>query len=244
MLGYLLSGATLWANGLQVAPTSLNISADHQATELWLSSTAQIDNPPPMTAQIRVFKWIQTENKDRLISTSDIVVSPPFVTITKKVAQLIRIVRSQENKIVNQKNPSDEISYRIIVDEIPTQDTHTPGLQFVMHYSIPLFVQPQSAKNQVIQLSKENLAWHFVKKDNKVLLQVINNGPIHIQLMDVNFSNKTTTKNISHGLLGYVLPHSQMEWKTNLKPENILSGGMISLTLNGKEHVTVPITTQ
>lgn len=234
------SGATL-SNGLQVAPTSLSLEKGRPAAELWLSSSAQVAHFTPMNAQIRIFRWTQINGEDRLLPTQDLVVSPPFVRLeVEKKNQLVRVIRNtqaaQEEGPVDL--PGDERAYRIIVDEIPGEEKSAAGLQFVMHYSIPVFVQADGAPSPVDSTSPlPPLVWSWVIVNGQAWVQVENPSAIHAQLAAVVFTDAGGSKHVlTSGLLGYVLPHNKMQWKTSLTPSQNKLKGTFFATVNGHEN--------
>jgi fimbrial chaperone protein len=272
-MGMLWSGATL-GNGLQVAPTSLTIGAKDPAAELWLRKTTQVSTTAPLNAQIRVFRWVQIDGEDRLLPTQDLILSPPFVQLDGGQQQLVRVIRNTAGAEIEQSAHTtdgtassssnsadaanqDEQSYRIIVDEIPSGNVTASGVQFVMHYSIPVFISAHpspdtlsaQASNSIqrdttpdAQTDLPRLAWSWVIQDGIAWLQVKNLDVIHAQLADVIFQdNQGQRHSLSKGLMGYALPHGTMRWKTNISPSLTQHPGTLSLTLNGHEAITTAI---
>jgi P pilus assembly chaperone PapD len=125
----------LRAASLQVAPTSLQLSARQNAEALWVSNSGSA----PVSVQARVFRWTQRDGRDQLDPTSDLVVSPPMQSLAAGQQQLIRVVRAQPEA------PDAQLSYRVIVDEVPTLDPNRQGMQFVLRYSLPVFIQPDGS---------------------------------------------------------------------------------------------------
>ncbi len=62
---------------LQVAPVMLNLNATQRATALYLTNTGS----EPIHAQIRVYDWSQSQGKDVLTLTDDIVSSPAVTAL-------------------------------------------------------------------------------------------------------------------------------------------------------------------
>src|SRR5690606_35050558 len=118
---------TAIAASLQVAPTSLFIDAERNADGLTLSNSGA----QSLYAQVRVFRWSQVDGEDRLEPTTDVAISPPMVELPLGGEQLVRVIRPISP-------PTEmESSYRVIVDEIPTQDADDDQrLCFVLRYSV------------------------------------------------------------------------------------------------------------
>ncbi len=62
--------------------------------------------------------------------------SPPFITMQAGQSQIVRL-------LVKAPPTDKELSYRLLFDEIPST-TEGPGVRLVLHFSVPLFVEPPS----------------------------------------------------------------------------------------------------
>lgn len=239
--GVLWSGVSL-SNGLQVSPTSIKMTTTQPAAELWLSKTTQIKNPSPMHAQIRLFKWTQSDGKEFLKPTDEILASPPFIAISGDKPQLVRIIDNLvQNKILDKESLKDqntpERAYRIIIDELPDMELEPKaGLDFVMHYSVPVFIgNSGSSVDESFNLSDLHFSWSQEK--GKVFLNVKNDGNVHVQLVDViGYVKDQQLKVLTKGLMGYVLPHSQMHWFLPISLEDSQKTEKIQLKINGHEE--------
>jgi fimbrial chaperone protein len=63
------------AASLQVAPTSVQLTAEESAQGLWLSNSGD----KPLQAQVRVFRWHQKDGEDLLDPSDKIAISPSLV---------------------------------------------------------------------------------------------------------------------------------------------------------------------
>lgn len=184
---------------LQVAPTTLTLQARQTADGLWLSNSGDA----PVQVQLRVFRWTQADGKDVLETTRDLVVSPPIQTLPPGEQQLVRVIRTQPVP------PVAETSYRVIVDELPVDQDAQPGLRFVLRYSIPIFVVPESAAKPGAVLSTRLVTLD----DGNAAIQVSNSGTQHAQLADLGFIGPSGEREtVIAGLVGYVLPGQTMRW--------------------------------
>ena len=215
----LCSGA-VQAGGLEVSPTSLQLSPQAHSEELWLSNVGNT----PMSAQVRVFSWAQKEGADYLAPTTALTISPPLLQIAAGAKQLVRVIRSGP-----QPAPGQELAYRLIIDELPVQDTAMPapapigktraGIQLQMRYSLPVFIGTaptgEEGKQLRWQLQKTPEQWHF---------SVENTGPVRAQVADLEYrSSQGTLHPVQPGLLGYVLPGSRMQWSVPAPPTTLIS---------------------
>lgn len=222
LIGSGLASGTLAASGLQVSPVSLTLTPAQAADGLWLSDTGT----DPLHAQVRVYRWFQRDGQDQLEPSRDLVISPPMLQIDAGSRQLIRVIRTGAPP----SGPSaTEASYRVVIDELPaTSDKR--GVQFVMRYSIPVFVEPVGAQ------TSHSLHWSLGKADGHAFLEVTNTGTGHAQLAQLSFVDHAGHRiELAPGLLGYVLPGATMHWTLKAPAEAFNEGGTLDGMVNGQK---------
>ena len=186
------------AASLQVSPTSIFIAAERTASGLTLSN----GGTQPLHAQVRVFLWSQANGEERLEATTDVAISPPMLELPPGAQQLVRVIRLTPP-------PADvEQSYRIIVDELPEgrAAVEGQGLQFVLRYSIPVFLSPLNPA--ISPLLHTTLSY----ENGETFLEVGNQGNGHAQLSDLALVRADNRQLIAPGLSGYVLPGQRRRW--------------------------------
>jgi len=215
-----LAMAPAGAAGLQVTPTTLTLQAKQRADGLWLSNTGS----KPLQAQVRVYRWIQENHEERFEATRALAISPPMLELAPGARQLVRVIRLGAP-------PAAEESYRLIVDELPPGDRDRPaGLQFVLRYSVPVFLAPTGdaalAPELRAQLSFEG---------EQARLSVHNRGGQHAQLADLVFVDAQGGRHaIGSGLFGYALAGQRMRWPL-AAPAGLLRGpGTFKARINGE----------
>ena len=217
-LGWMLH-ALAAASGLQVAPTSLTLQATQNADGLWLSNTGD----GPVTAQVRVYRWTQQDGSDKETPSREVLVSPPLIQLAAADRQLIRVIRTGPPPM------NAEESYRVVIDELPVPETGPKkGVQFVLRYSVPVFIAPAGAG------AAPQLSWKVRREGQQAIVEVSNSGAIHAQLSDLYFSDgRGKRTEVFSGLLGYVLPGSQMRWAVKAPPAIFANGGTLDSLING-----------
>lgn len=219
----LLAVTQAGAASLFVRPTTVVIAKGESAAVVTVTNSGAA----PVTAQLRLFAWNQEQNEDKLESTDVLVASPPMLQIPPGSSQTIRLVRTLATP------PKGEESYRLIVDEIPDRAARDAGSGVVvqLRYSVPVFVMPKP-KDKAHATVKATLS------DNALLLDVTNRGDVHAQVSNVTltYANGSTTS-IGSGLIGYVLPDKQRQWKLALPKESGQHGKptRVRAKINGKE---------
>ncbi len=218
----LVLAAPAEATSLQVAPTSLQLEARQRAGELWLTNSGT----SPVKLQVRVFRWVQQDGQERLLPTDELVVTPPMQELAAGQQQLVRVMRP------DRAPPPAQQHYRLIVDEVPDLATRAEGMQFVLRYSIPVFVQPAAGK-----LAPQLQARLVQLPDGRNGVEVANAGNSYAQIADLALGSATRPRIVHPGLLGYVLPGQVMRWpieRTAIDRDN----DQITAKLNGESEQT------
>lgn len=212
-----------FASGLQVSPVSLTLKATQQADGLWLSNTGD----DVVHAQVRVYRWTQGNDADKLEPTRDLLASPPMIELKAGDKQLIRAIRLGAPPTGNA-----EQAYRLIVDELPIEKPGQKGLQYVLRYSMPVFVEPAGATAIAPQLT-----WALQREGDKTLLVVTNSGGAHAQIADVTYTDATGKRfEVAKGLLGYALPGAHMRWDVKIPAAAFSTGGHWDAMINGQTN--------
>ena len=223
LVGLWLASGVAAAGGLQVSPVSLTLAASQNAEGLWLSNTED----KAISAQVRVYRWTQEGGEDKLTPTRALVISPPMLQIAAGERQLVRAIRLGAPP----SGPgAAQEAYRMIVDELPVDTAGKKGLQFVLRYSVPVFVEPIGAAAAPAQLS-----WVIRREGDKAMLEVANSGGTHAQLANLSFIDAAGHRTeLTPGLLGYVLPGATMRWALKPAAKVFAGGGTLETVINGQ----------
>jgi fimbrial chaperone protein len=209
------------AASLQVAPISVAFSPQEKAKEIWLTNTSE----RPIRAQTRVLIWSQVAGQDQVNPTRDLVASPSITEIKAGEQQLIRIIR------IAPQNTAVEQTYRLLIDELPSSaqaDAQT-GLQLLLQYSIPVFIQPSDSiamRNGLTLLNQVNFQYQ-----NQQLI-VTNNAKSHIRISELTYINPNGERiPLINGLVGYALAGQSMRWDIP-ESKKILPNGKFEARIN------------
>lgn len=195
------------AASLQVAPVTLTLSPRQNADGLWLSNSGDA----PLQAQVRIYRWTQVDGEDRLEPTRDLTLSPPMRQVGPGERQLVRVIR------LGPPPDTVEASYRVIVDELPVPVAANapprPGLDFVLRYSLPIFLRPLSDADRAAPATPAPLTATLVDGGGQMQLQLENRGTGHVQIADLVFIDPAGKRLVlRQGLAGYVLPGGIKRW--------------------------------
>jgi fimbrial chaperone protein len=206
----------LSAASLQAAPTSFEMSAGKAADTLTLSNTGTA----PLTAQVRVYRWSQVDGEDKNEPTSEVVASPPMVTVAPGSDQIVRIVRVAKRPL------GTEETYRIVADELPSRDAAKPvAVTFNFQYSIPLFLIPE-------QGGKGKIGWLVEKRGNATFLTASNMGTKRVRVGGLTVKTAAGKEFVvGKGLNGYVLAGSSKRWSI---PSTLVLGSQGPLSISAR----------
>ena len=208
------------ATSLQVAPTSL-LEARQRAGELWLTNSGT----SPVTLQVRLFRWVQQDGQEQLLPTDELIATPRCGAGRWTAA-------AGAGDASGQRAPPAQRHYRLIVDEVPDLATRAEGMQFVLRYSIPVFVQPSTGR-----LAPRLQARLMTLADGRNGVEVANTGDSYAQIADLALGSAARPRIVHPGLLGYVLPGQVMRWpieRTAIDRDN----DQITAKLNGESEQT------
>lgn len=218
---WMLGSNVAYAASLRISPVSLDLPSTQRAASISLVNTSS----EPVNLQLRVFKWSQTQGKDVLDPTTDLLVSPPAATIPPGASYTVRVARPTAAPVV------DEMTYRLLIDELPKPvDPRTvdQGVAMVLRTSIPVFIVDKSAVAQ--------LAWQLWRDSDGLHAEVANTGNRHAKIIGLAV-NTSTGKLLSFGsgLNGYVLPGSRKRFDLAAKAARVLVDGE-QVTLTGRDQ--------
>lgn len=203
------------AGQLTVDPILLEMDAPSAAGTLKLRN----DQDVGAIAQTRVLRWTQVDGVEALEPTTDVVSSPPEVTLAPNIGYVVRIVR------VTKQPVRGEESYRVLVDQLPSrQRPSATAVRLLIRQSIPVFFRAQ-------QVGPPNVSWSLRRKGETLFLSATNSGDERLRLASLRLQDASgTTISFGNGLVGYVLGHSSMSWQTPRHPRNFAIGEPVTLT--------------
>lgn len=187
LCGALTLAAPARAQSLSIAPVTLKLAPGQHATSLTITNGGSTET----AVQIRPFVWEQRPD-DALTPAADVVVSPPIVKIPANGRQVIRI-------LVRRPAEQRELSYRLLIDQIPTHAT--PGtVQLALRISMPVFVEPTTGLKAKLQAK-------IVETAGKPVLVLENSGSQHEKLQRIALQGDTGRAiPVDGGAQVYVLP--------------------------------------
>lgn len=185
------------ATSLRVSPVILDLKAPSAASSLRIWNDAKT----PINVQVRIFRWTQQNGLDVLTAVEDVVASPPMTQLKPGAENLVRIVRLSKAPI------KAEESYRIMVDELPSQGKKPSGtINLVVRHSIPVFFSTATT-------SDAEPVWSVTQKANGYQVTVSNKGLKRLRIANLKLTGGNGQAVAQQkGLVGYVLGKSGASW--------------------------------
>lgn len=251
LCGLALAGAAAVAHAvtpLMIWPVDPVITEGNSAVAVWIENRGA----SPVSLQVRVLGWSQLNGEETLVPQKAVVPSPPISVIPPGKRQMVRLVAMQPLA------SGLEAAYRVLVDELPPPADQAPaesdtqqagmGIRLKVRYAIPLFVYGGDARpfrpNRVSHPFTEGtplppaLTWRTEKNGNRPRLVVRNAGRGHARITAVRWGSARATPlaaldaSINEGLMGYVLPQSEMAWDLPAPPP---AEPVLKATINGED---------
>ncbi len=169
----------------------------------------QISNPTdePVRLQINALDWTTDGTKEVLTDTDDLLVNPPIFLLAPNKTQYVRFgLRTAPDA-----EPSTEKSYRLMVEEVPTETAAT-GIRTLLRFSLPVFFSPKE--------KEEQLSWKLRKQGKQFSLIAINAGNVHAKINALTLSDDGKKPALKVTSPSYVLPGQHKEWPLESVPSS------------------------
>ena len=199
----LVAAAPAGAAQLRVEPLTVEVVAPGAAATLTLRN----DSATEANVQIRVFRWSQSEGREILEPTTDVVASPPAVKMSPGRDYVARLVRVAKRPVVGEE------AYRIFVDQLPEPvQGRLSTVNLLIRYSIPAFFIEQPGTAPAVK-------WSVALDQGRIMFAAQNLGYRRLRLSSVRLRDASgATISFGNGLLGYVLAQSTMSWTASGPP--------------------------
>ncbi len=208
-MGVLAAASTAAASTLSVAPIRIELSSKQRTAVL----TVRNQEDAPVVVQVRPTAWSQHDGHDQLDDTHDLLVTPPIFTVPPRGVQVLRIA------LLREPDPSSELPYRLVLNEIPpATPPETTGLRVALRITLPVFVAPRAH-------ATADLAWsHRWLPDGTLEVEAQNHGTAHLQILDFDVQRDRAAKAELHADQShYLLPNTAAHWQ--LHPGSSLAHG-------------------
>jgi fimbrial chaperone protein len=204
----------LKAQSLRVSPVTIDLPVSAQSSTLTIGN----DTPKTVTVQARVFRWTQRQGEDVLEKTSDVVVSPPILTLAQGSNNILRVVRTASTPVVGEE------TYRILIDEVPSgEKLQTQGVAIVLRQSLPVFFAGLDVKSA-------DISWNIARRQNMMVVTATNPGQKRFKVSQLRiYAGADRDLASIKGLAGYVLGGQTKTWELPLSDKEITPGAKLNI---------------
>jgi fimbrial chaperone protein len=185
------------AGSFTVNPVRVTLSATQTVAAVTVKNVGE----EATVVQLETSTWTQKDGQDVLATTSDILATPPILTIPAGASHIVRV------GLRRAPDPRHELTYRMFLREVPPPEPVSQGLRVALLVSMPVFVAPPNLPTAEVQ-------WRLVRThDGNLQLHARNSGQAHIQLghlqlVQADNGNTFATRNMAD----YLLPDTAKEW--------------------------------
>ena len=184
------------AGSLQIGPTSVTLIGKERTATI----TGRNSDAAPVNVQIRAMDWTQANGEDVHKPSSNLMVSPPFVTLQPGEAQTVRLL------VENVPDVKSERAFRLVIDEVPGPLLKTGnGVSTTLRLLSPVFLSPSTS-------AAPKLVWSAKSTADGIVLTARNDGAAHERLSALSITAGGRTLAEGANLGGYVLGKAARSW--------------------------------
>jgi fimbrial chaperone protein len=197
----LVCGSPAFAGSIAVSPVRVTLSAKQPVAAI----RVQNEGSEATVIQLDTSAWSQHDGESVLTETGEVLATPPILTIAPGGSRIVR---------VGLRRPPDahrELTYRIMLREVPPPEPVAHGLRVALQISMPVFVVP------AVPVAAD-LHWRAVRTaDNRIRLLATNSGTAHIQLGRLELTPAGAGPIAVQDTATYILPGNTHEWDMSAK---------------------------
>ena len=204
------------AGQFSVSPVRIFVGAKDRTTAVTITNESDAE----LVMQADVFQWKQTKTgQEDLTLTEDLIVAPPIIKLAPRARQIIRLA------MLKAVPPDQQLTYRLIVREIPEAKPPEPGiqLQIALAFSLPVFISPPGVKRQLVCEPQRAVP-------DTVRVTCENNGNAYAFVSEFKLNNASGELITISNAGGYVLPGIKRSFELK-RTGGPISSGKVSLVV-------------
>jgi fimbrial chaperone protein len=204
------------AGTFSVSPVRIYMQQRERATAVTIVNEGTTE----IAMQAELYEWRQkSDGTDELIPTSDLIMAPPQLKLSSKAQQVIRLAN------LRPVPPGRQLTYRLVVREIPEALPPAPGaqIQVALAFSLPVFITPPGA------VARLNCTAARASKDTAAVT-CENDGQAYGQPISFALTGQDGTMLVTREVNGgYVLPEVRRRFE--LKRDSAIPSGPARLAV-------------
>lgn len=204
------------AGQFSVSPVRIFVATKDRTTAVTITNESDAE----LVMQADVFQWKQTPTgQEDLTLTEDLIVAPPIIKLAPRARQIIRLA------MLKSVPPDQQLTYRLIVREIPEAKPPEPGvqLQIALAFSMPVFISPPGVKRQLV-CEPQRAA------PDAVLVTCENTGNAYAFISEFKLSSVSGELITMSNAGGYVLPGIKRSFELK-RTGGLISSGKVLLVV-------------
>lgn len=199
VLAMLCFSSTVNASGLQISPVKIFFKQDQKMAAFTIKNL----KPNKIILQSEIKQWRQKDGENIFKDQQDLIVAPTIISIQPGESQIFRI--ALKKPLIEKK----ELSYRIFLHEVISQQQRKAGLNFVLQISLPIFISP-------IKEKPGEIIWQEKHTDKDIILQGKNTSNQHILISHIKIKSPNTKDFlVNENVFTYLLPYQSHTWYFN-----------------------------
>lgn len=186
------------AGSFSVNPVRVELSANQTSAVIQVTNAGA----DAVTIEVRPFSWSQSNGKDKLAPTREIIVTPQVFRLKSGATQILRV------GALRKPDPAEEIPYRLILDEIPPPPAADfKGLQVALRINMPVFLKSAIDAKEKIDVAL------LMEEGQRVRMRLSNSGKAaaYFSQFSLYFEDEPDKMVGSQTDSTYVLPGQQKE---------------------------------
>ena len=212
-LAFFFYGASAFAGSFTVNPVRVTLSPGLHVAAITVSNNGS----EASVIQLQTSSWTQQDGQDVLTPSSEILATPPIFTLPPGGSQIVRVGLRRTPDVQH------ELTYRLILREVPPPQPISQGLRVALAISMPVFVVSAHP-------AFSNLQWRATRlADGRIQIQATNTGAAHVQVGAIELTPAGgASPVVRQSVATYVLPGNAHSW-TFASAAKVLAGSMLEL---------------
>jgi fimbrial chaperone protein len=212
-----------WAGSFQVSPITVTVPHSRPVAALSVTNSAE----EPLSLRVVTYRWTQEQGEDVHVPTSDLVSSPPIMTIPPGRTQVIRVgLRRVDDPVLR--------AYRVILEEIPSHTNEGGGVRVALRLSLPFYKLPTGH-------AKSDLAWSLETSPSGTLsVRAQNNGALHDQVSRVDALKADGSRIPLVERASTILPGGFKHWQAGLSNTDTAAIRTLVIVRQGSTDEFIP----